>query len=189
MLEAVFWYLLLRAFGRPGSMAVPSFAPSSAPSAAPTATPAAAATAPALAPKAAPAPLPSAAATVPPWPSTTPELPPFPGPGWEVDNPPPAEVQRKAQELLPSLWMKGAGAKHQELTGTRWMTYVAAYMGQKRGVLAYRRKGDTVTTVHGIEGWEEAVERHNARVRAEGPTAEDLDVEESQGDVAEGDVP
>lgn len=92
------------------------------------------------------------ASTTPAWPSASPtDLPPFPGPGWEYDTPPPAEVQRKAVELLPSLWHKGNGTHETVLTGQRWITYQASYMaGGKHGVTAWRRKGEHITTAPGV---------------------------------------
>lgn len=66
-------------------------------------------------------------------------LPPFPGPGWCYDEPPPAEVVSRAFALLDTLWAQGAGAKSQEMTGGRWITYVAEIVaGGKKGVTAYR---------------------------------------------------
>jgi hypothetical protein len=58
------------------------------------------------------------------------------------DNPPPPEVVRKAWELLPALWKVGAGTRRVELTGSRWITYVAEWHGAGiKGVTAYRVKG------------------------------------------------
>lgn len=82
-----------------------------------------------------------------PWPSPAPaDLPPWPS-GWEFDNPPPPEVQRKAWELLPTLWKTGAGTRRVELTGARWITYVAEWHpGGLKGVTAYRVKGSRPVT-------------------------------------------
>lgn len=73
------------------------------------------------------------------WPvALPPDLPPFPGPGWVPDSPPPAPVIARAGSLLPLLWRQGAGAKSTEQTAGRWITYVAAMIGTKRSVVAYR---------------------------------------------------
>lgn len=65
--------------------------------------------------------------TGPVFPSVAPAtLPPFPGPGWCEDTPPPAEVTARAAALSPSLWATGAPGQHvTELTGGRWITYAA----------------------------------------------------------------
>lgn len=75
------------------------------------------------------------------WPSTPPAtLPAFPS-GWEYDEPPPPEVVRRATQLLPTLWAQGSGSRRQEMTGGRWITYVAEVVrGGSRGVTAYRVK-------------------------------------------------
>lgn len=91
-------------------------------------------------PQTPPVPLPPSPA--PPWPSPVPStLPPFPS-GWEPDNPPPPEVVKRAWELLPVLWKTGQGAKTTEMTGGRWITYLADWHGVGiKGVNAFRIKG------------------------------------------------
>ncbi len=75
----------------------------------------------------------------PPWPVAMPAgLPPFPGPGWVPDSPPPAAVVTRAVSLLPQLWGQGQGAHTTEQTGGRWITYLATMIGTKRSVVAYR---------------------------------------------------
>lgn len=78
----------------------------------------------------------------PPWPQVVPkELPPFPGPGWEYDEPPPIVVQQRAGQLLPQLWARGKGAHKTEQTAGRWITYQAATVASgKQGVVAFRVK-------------------------------------------------
>ncbi len=76
----------------------------------------------------------------PPWPQAMPSgLPPFPG-GWELDNPPPAPVVARANQLLPTLWSSGrAGQTHTEQTAGRWVTYQASKTATGlRGVTAWR---------------------------------------------------
>ena len=77
-----------------------------------------------------------------PWPAVVPSgLPPFPGSGWEPDEPPPQAVQRRAGELLSSLWAKGKGSSKLEQTAGRWIAYQAGITaGNKHGVIAYRQK-------------------------------------------------
>lgn len=76
-----------------------------------------------------------------PWPQAVPPgLPPFPGGGWEPDEPPPKEVVTRAGQLLGALWKNGAGAFKIERTGARWIAYRATKMGAKKGVVAYRLK-------------------------------------------------
>lgn len=89
---------------------------------------------------AAPAALPSAAP--PPWPQAVPaSLPPFPGSGWEFDEPPPKAVQTRAGQLLSQLWARGEGTHKTEQTEGRWITYRASITaGGKHGVVAYRLK-------------------------------------------------
>lgn len=80
-----------------------------------------------------------ASTSTPPWPQVVPPgLPPFPGTGWEPDEPPPAIVQARAGALLKPLWTSGAGTFRIEQTGGRWIAYRATAMGSKRGVVAYR---------------------------------------------------
>lgn len=83
-----------------------------------------------------------AASKVPaPWPAAMPlGLPPYPG-GWEPDNPPPKEVVARAWQLLPEMWRYGAGTRKTEFVGGRWITFVAAMHGTKKGVTAFRFKG------------------------------------------------
>lgn len=78
----------------------------------------------------------------PPWPQVIPrELPPFPGSGWEYDEPPPLVVQQRAGQLLPQLWARGKGAHKTEQTAGRWITYQAAIVASgKKGVVAFRVK-------------------------------------------------
>lgn len=75
----------------------------------------------------------------PPWPQVVPAgLPPFPGPGWTPDAPPPPAVVQRASALLASLWQGGEGTYKVEQTAGRWIAYRATSMGTKRGVVAYR---------------------------------------------------
>jgi hypothetical protein len=47
---------------------------------------------------------------------------------------------------LPELWRYGAGTRKTEMTGARWITYVATDMpGGKRGVVAYRPRPSAMT--------------------------------------------
>lgn len=80
--------------------------------------------------------------TAPPWPQVVPSgLPPFPGSGWEYDEPPPAAVQQRAGQLLQQLWNRGSGAWKTEQTAGRWITYQAAVVASgKKGVVAFRQK-------------------------------------------------
>ena len=77
-----------------------------------------------------------------PWPAALPSgLPPFPGSGWEYDEPPPVAVQMRAKQLLDALWAKGKGSHQVEQTAGRWIVYRAEITrGNKRGVVAYREK-------------------------------------------------
>lgn len=52
-------------------------------------------------------------------------LPPFPGPGWRPFVPTPAAVVTRANQLLPTLWAQGAGARKIEQTAGQWASYVA----------------------------------------------------------------
>ena len=78
----------------------------------------------------------------PPWPNVIPpDLPAFPGPGWEYDEPPPQSVQRRAGELVNVLWGQGKGAHKTEQTDGRWITYRAEIVRSgKKGVTAWRLK-------------------------------------------------
>jgi len=68
-------------------------------------------------------------------------LPPFPGPQWEYDEPPPEVVQQRAGQLLTGLWRGGRGTYRIEQTSGRWIAYRADLVrGGKRGVVAYRLK-------------------------------------------------
>lgn len=80
--------------------------------------------------------------STPPWPQVLPPgLPPFPGSGWEFDEPPPAVVQQRAGQLLSSLWARGSGTHKIEQTAGRWIAYQAQIVASgKRGVVAYREK-------------------------------------------------
>jgi hypothetical protein len=82
------------------------------------------------------------ASTPAPWPQAPPHgLPPFPGSGWEFDEPPPPEVKQRAGQLVSVLWKGGSGTSKTEQTAGRWITYVAAIVASgKRGVVAYRVK-------------------------------------------------
>lgn len=77
-----------------------------------------------------------------PWPQVTPTgLQPFPGAGWEYDEPPPRPVQERARQLLSALWAKGQGTWKIEQTAGRWIAYRAEITrGNKHGVVAYREK-------------------------------------------------
>lgn len=78
------------------------------------------------------------------WPAAAPTRPAstspgaFPGPDWIPDNPVPAAVVARAQELLHELWSEGLGAFRIEQTEGRQIAYQAAQMGGKHGVVAYR---------------------------------------------------
>jgi len=86
-----------------------------------------------------PAPVPIVLPAPPAWPAVLPPgLPPFPGPGWVADSPPPLPVVARANALLPQLWGRGEGASTTEQTAGRWISYVARMIGTKHGVLAYR---------------------------------------------------
>lgn len=76
----------------------------------------------------------------PPWPQALPSgLPPFPGREWEYDEPPPAAVVRRAQQLVDTLWRSGAGSHRIEQTSGRWIAYRAEIVRSgKKGVTAYR---------------------------------------------------
>lgn len=78
----------------------------------------------------------------PPWPQVVPEgLPPFPGAGWEYDEPPPAAVKQRAKQLVSPLWARGAGAFKIEQTAGRWIAYRAEIVASgKQGVTAFRLK-------------------------------------------------
>lgn len=85
---------------------------------------------------------PGGQASTTPWPQALPSnLPPFPGPGWEYDEPPPRAVVQRAGQLVSQLWAKGKGAHRTEQTAGRWITYQAATVASgKRGVVAFREK-------------------------------------------------
>lgn len=78
----------------------------------------------------------------PPWPAVAPSgLPPFPGSGWEYDEPPPGPVVARARQLVNELWARGQGSYRQEQTAGRWIVYRAEITrGNKRGVVAYRER-------------------------------------------------
>lgn len=80
--------------------------------------------------------------STPPWPSVTPSgLPPFPGSGWQYDEPPPKAVQQRAGELRAQLWARGKGSHKIEQTAGRWIAYRAELTrGNKQGVVAYRER-------------------------------------------------
>lgn len=85
-----------------------------------------------------------APAGTPPWPQAVPSgLAPWPS-GWEPDEPVGAGVAARATALLPVLWSYGAGTRKTEQTAGRWITYVAAPMAEKRGVVAYRQRAATI---------------------------------------------
>lgn len=77
-----------------------------------------------------------------PWPAALPpDLPRFPGNGWEYDEPPPPVVQERARQLISSLWRKGKGSHQTEQTAGRWITYRAEIVRSGRqGIVAYRLK-------------------------------------------------
>jgi hypothetical protein len=88
------------------------------------------------------------AAAPPAWPAAIPAgLPPFPGPGWVPDSPPPQLVVARAFALLPQLWQRGEGSSTTEQTAGRWITYVARMVGVKKSVLAYRLAQPTTPVV------------------------------------------
>ncbi len=97
--------------------------------------------APAPARPGAPPQLPPAPASTPPWPQVTPTgLPPFPGSGWEYDEPPPAAVKQRAAALVAQLWKAGSGTHKIEQTAGRWIAYRAELLrGGTKGVVAYRQ--------------------------------------------------
>lgn len=80
--------------------------------------------------------------STPPWPAVVPPgLPPFPGAGWEFDEPPPAAVKQRAGELVTPLWARGSGTFKTEQTAGRWITYQAQVVASgRKGVVAYRLK-------------------------------------------------
>lgn len=77
-----------------------------------------------------------------PWPAVVPaELPRFPGSGWEYDEPPPVDVQRRAAQLVDKLWSSGAGSHVIEQTAGRWIAYRGEIVRSgRKGVVAYRLK-------------------------------------------------
>jgi len=78
----------------------------------------------------------------PPWPQVVPpDLPRFPGPGWEYDEPPPPAVVARAGQLVSTLWKGGVGTYQLEQTDRRWIVYQAAMVATgKKGVVAFRVK-------------------------------------------------
>ena len=78
--------------------------------------------------------------STPPWPMVVPRgLPPFPGPGWVPDEPPPGPVVARAHALLPVLWAHGEGTFKVEQTAGRFIVYRATDMDGKKGVVAFRQ--------------------------------------------------
>ena len=77
------------------------------------------------------------------WPAgTPPELPPFPGQGWQYDEPPPQAVKDRARALVSQLWGTGQGTYQLERTEGRWIVYRAEIVASgKKGVVAYRQRG------------------------------------------------
>lgn len=86
--------------------------------------------------------------SAPPWPQAVPSgLPPFPGAGWQYDEPPPAAVVKRAGQLVSQLWSGGAGTFKIEQTGGRWIAYRAEIVKSgKEGVVAYRVKAAATNT-------------------------------------------
>lgn len=83
----------------------------------------------------------------PPWPGTLPpDLPSFPGPGWEYDEPVSSPVVQRAWALLPTLWKAGTPGQHMtEMTAGHWVTYLGEWMaGHKKGVTAWRVKAGAI---------------------------------------------
>jgi peptidoglycan hydrolase-like protein with peptidoglycan-binding domain len=73
-----------------------------------------------------------------PFPSVKPaDLPTWPS-GWCPDLPPPQEVIDRAWALVPTLWANGEGTRTLEMTGGRWITYVATTVDGQKAVAAYR---------------------------------------------------
>lgn len=72
------------------------------------------------------------------FPSAKPDdLPPWPQ-GWCPELPPAPEVQARAWALLPTLWAKGENTRTLEMTGGRWIWYVATTVDGQKAVAAYR---------------------------------------------------
>jgi peptidoglycan hydrolase-like protein with peptidoglycan-binding domain len=94
------------------------------------------------APRVPPAGIPASTRPLPPapWPCVVPTgLPPFPGKGWEYDEPPPIVVQQRAGQIVSQLWTEGSGACRIEQTAGRWIAYRAELVKSgKKGVVAYR---------------------------------------------------
>lgn len=65
-------------------------------------------------------------------------LPPYPGPGWCPDLPPPPEVIARGWQLLPTLWAKGEGTFQTEMVGGRYITFQATSLLGQKAVAAYR---------------------------------------------------
>jgi peptidoglycan hydrolase-like protein with peptidoglycan-binding domain len=73
-----------------------------------------------------------------PFPSNKPnDLPPWPT-GWCPDLPLPPEVIARGWQLVPTLWAKGEGTRTVEMTGGRWITYVATMVDGQKAIAAYR---------------------------------------------------
>lgn len=91
---------------------------------------------------------PTPTVTTPPFPQIVPAgLPPFPGPDWVPDSPPPPAVVARAQQLLPVLWQGGSGTFKIEQVGGRWIAFRATPMGSKKGVVAFRERSPSAPTV------------------------------------------
>ena len=137
-------------FGTAAAPASPAARPIPTPRGAPPTqrpTPGAAAVAP---PGAPPQPAPTVRASMPatsapPWPLVpASDLPPFPGPGWEPDHPPPAAVVQRSMALLPHLWGAERGERWVKIeqTAGRWIAYQATRMPNNvKGVVAWRLRG------------------------------------------------
>ena len=82
------------------------------------------------------------------WPQVVPaSLPPFPGAGWQYDEPPPAAVVQRARQLVTELWGRGTGSHRIEQTAGRWIAYRAEVVKSgKKGVVAYRVKSGAANT-------------------------------------------
>ena len=73
------------------------------------------------------------------WPAAAASVPPFPGPAWEFDEPPPAAVKARAAQLVDQLWLTGTGSFRIEQTAGRTIAYQAQVVASgKKGVVAYR---------------------------------------------------
>jgi peptidoglycan hydrolase-like protein with peptidoglycan-binding domain len=91
-----------------------------------------------------PTPGPATPPIAPAWPITPPsDLPPFPGPGWEYDEPVTGPVARRAFELITTLYGagRGLGSSITEFVAGHWVTFHAERMANgKNGVAAWRVK-------------------------------------------------